>query len=138
MVCENFKLKRGSIFLIPLLHDGWGVGQILGKEKKCLNSIAVSLSSQFLQNKSDVIEPITKSNCTALFLTFPQNIENGKWKIVAHARVKTPILFYPYWKNLRFKNSVGASVKGENTIEEFLTAYHGQGDWDNLKKYLIK
>ena len=131
------KYRRGDLFAFALPTRGWGVGQLLGIEKKCLNSVAVSISSQLLEDELGEIEPITKANCIALFLTFPGDLESGRWKILKRSRVKTPLLWYPYWRNLRFNGRVGATVSDERTVEAFVAAFHGQAEWGKLKRFLV-
>ncbi|MCW1925674.1 hypothetical protein OKA05_24160 [Luteolibacter arcticus] len=133
----GYKYGRGDLFAIALPKRGWGVGQVLGIEKKCLNSVAVSISSQLLEDELGEIEPITKANCISLFLTFPRDLASGRWKILKRSRVKTPLLWYPHWRNLRFNSGVGATVADERTVEEFVAAFHGQAEWGNLKRFLV-
>lgn len=124
---------RGDIFLIPLLDGNWGVGQVLGREK-CLNSVAVSLSTQVLKSIGDDIVPIKTDNCFSALLTLPQKLESGIWPIVERKRVKTPLLDYPFWKELRFKSGVGTSVTSEALVEKIINVFHHQLEWDFERK----
>jgi hypothetical protein len=129
---QNPPIKRGAVFLVPLVHHGWGVGQILGAEPQALGSVACACFDIFLNDPQDVVPILDKSHCCSLLLTFSNCLDNRRWPIREHRKVELPLLMYPQWKVLRLQGGVGAHVKNEAAVETLLSAYHRQIRWNYL------
>jgi hypothetical protein len=124
--------KVGDVFLVKLTDDSFVVGQIVGQERKALNSVSCAFFDLRVKSEADLDSvrelPLPKV-FSVLFVT-RDLLDNGVWRVIGDRRVTLPESLLPF-ERLRNQGWVGASVKGSGIVAKFLNAFYGLAPWDD-------
>lgn len=128
----------GSIFLLPLQDEEFGLGQVIAHEYELLNSAAVAFFDwkEVWTEHSVVPQPSLDSIISVVHVTVDL-LDSGRWRVVSHAAASPFAHLMPY-EQLRLKGFVGGKVHGSALAESFLNAFYGLEAWDDwyLPDYL--
>lgn len=123
--------EEGSVFLVPLSDGDYGVGQVIARERELLNSVAVALYDQRLQDGAGSGVPqVSPDSLISLVYVTRDLLNSGRWKVVGKVDGHHPSFTMPF-EHLRGGGFIGARVQGSAITESFLNAFYGLEPWDD-------
>ncbi|MGY1410772.1 Imm26 family immunity protein [Luteimonas sp. A611] len=131
MAGKKKRWDRGSVFLVPLKDGTECVGQVIGREKSVLNSVAIALFD--LKGKWSAEQKIPSLRSDDIFSTVLATkdlLDSGRWVVLDDEAVKIAAGMKPY-EDLRRGGFIGARVHGSGVVEEFVNAFYGLMPWDD-------
>ncbi|MCD9033824.1 immunity 26/phosphotriesterase HocA family protein [Luteimonas sp. Y-2-2-4F] len=128
------KKKRwdvGSVFLVPLKDKTECVGQVIGREKSVLNSVAIALFDlKGNWSSSQKIPPLRAEDIFSTVLATKDLLDSGRWVALDKEAIRITDNMKPY-ESLRDGGFIGARVHGSGVVEEFANAFYGLTAWDD-------
>jgi len=122
---------EGSVFLIPLKDGTECVGQVIGREKSVLNSVAIALFDlKGRWSSGQGLPSLRAEDVFSTVLATKDLLDSGRWPVLNEEWVSVSDGMRPY-EDLRKDGFIGAKVRGSGIVEEFVNAFYGLAYWDD-------
>lgn len=123
----------GRLFLIPLMNEGFGIGQIVENHGKPLGAYTCLLFSKKLSAREELVcvDDLRTRIVAQQFVT-PDLLWNGRWEALS---IEPPLVSENQFISRPFEQKgsyVGATAVGSGIITKFLSAWHGQLPWNMM------
>jgi len=123
------KVKVGDVFWVHIEDGSFVLGQIIEEQRDVLNSI----TCVFFEHRVNDIDDATLSFDKPISCQFVTRdlFTSGQWKRVCHLPSQVENNLLPY-RETEFNGWIGAKVIGSGIIKEFLAAFYGLREWDEM------
>ena len=123
----------GRLFLIPLVSEGLGIGQVIETHGSPLGAYSCALFSKKLLTREELfcVADLSSRMISLQFIT-PDLLLNGRWEALSIEPLFVAEEQF-IWRPFEQKGSyVGARAIGSGIITKFLSAWHGQLPWNMM------
>lgn len=129
MARKKIDWKVGAIFGVPIEEGLYCLGQILTHEKQCMDSILCAFTNVKSQAKYDQSSAIQVSDLISIQLVTRDSIDEGIWPILGACEPLKIGQLFPI-ESFRAAEYVGAKIRGSGIMQNLVSAYNGNSNWD--------
>ncbi|WP_395377516.1 Imm26 family immunity protein [Marinicella sp. W31] len=124
------KYKEGDVFLIPLVDDSFGIGQVLKITKEALNSVVIALYDVRIFNDNEYSNKVIKSeNIISVQFSTTDLLRKKRWHVIDWHK-EIDIVNFIDIDDIEAKQYIGVNIIGSGNITKFLSAYFGLYAWN--------
>jgi hypothetical protein len=125
--------KVGDVFTVPLDDGSHTLGQVVETDPILMNSITcVFYDARSFDVQIDILEALGEVNPIACQFVTRDQFNKGKWRRIGRVTPTFSQKQYPY-RETRKNGWIGAKVIGSGIINDFLSAFYGLRDWEEMK-----